>query len=103
MISSSVGSTSIVKFLLDSGLCDPNHANQNKQRPLHYAASRNHPEVARMLLNAGAQANASDIYGSTALHRAASKGNLKLCDLLLTNEKSKANVNAADSEGNTPL
>jgi ankyrin repeat protein len=39
--------------------------------------------------------------GATGLHRAASKGNLKMVDLLVVYYK--ANVNMPDSEGNTPL
>ena len=100
MIASSVGCVELVKLFL-SRSCDPNHANENKQRPLHYAASRNHPEIADLLLTNGAQVNAGDRYLSTALHRAASKGHIKVVDLLLT--KYNANVDQADIEGNSPL
>ena len=41
-----------------------------------------------------------DNYRATPLHRCASKGNTKLVQILLAHN---ANVNAQDSEGNTPL
>lgn len=44
MISSSVGCVDLVKMLLEKG-CDPNATNENKQRPLHYACSKNHVDV----------------------------------------------------------
>lgn len=44
MISSSAGSLELVKFYLEHG-CDPNSQNENKQRALHYAASKNFPQV----------------------------------------------------------
>ncbi len=53
------------------------------------------------MLEFGAEINALDRYGSSALHRAASKGNMKILDLLLNTKG--INVNIADSEGNTPL
>ena len=54
-----------------------------------------------MLLEKGADINAADKFGSTALHRAVSKGNISIIELLL-NQRC-LNVNAADCEGNTPL
>lgn len=51
MISTSAGSFDLVKFFLEHG-SNPNSANQNKQRPLHYAASKNFPKVIKFpLLN----------------------------------------------------
>jgi ankyrin repeat protein len=43
----------------------------------------------------------TDVYGHTPLHRAVSKASLKLLELLIVDYK--ANVNAMDKEGNTPL
>jgi ankyrin repeat protein len=54
-----------------------------------------------MLLRAGAQVNAADKFGATALHRAVSKGYMTIIETLLS--QSKINVNAMDCEGNSPL
>ena len=48
MISASAGSFDLVKFFLEHG-SNPNSANQNKQRPLHYAASKNFPKFEKKL------------------------------------------------------
>ena len=100
MIASSVGCLQIVKTLLAAN-CDPNHPNENHQRPIHYAASKNHVEIAIALANAGADPNVADKYLSTPLHRASSKGNIKIVDMLLSAYKAK--VDPTDIEGNSPL
>ena len=53
------------------------------------------------MLEHGAECNAVDKYGHAALHRAASTGKIKICELLVN--EFKASVNIADAEGNTPL
>ncbi len=58
-------------------------------------------KIATELLKRGAQVNAIDRYGHSGLHRAASKGNLKIVNILL--DEFNASVDIADSEGNTPL
>jgi len=52
------------------------------------------------LLDAGAEVNARNSSGCTALHYACSKGRLSIAKLLLD---AKASVNAADRNGGTPL
>lgn len=59
-----------------------------------------HIQIAIMLLENGADPDATDHFESTPLHRAAAKGNLKMVQILLQH---KASVNIQDSEGNTPL
>lgn len=59
-----------------------------------------HIQIAVMLLDNGADPDATDHFESTPLHRAAAKGNLKMVQILLNY---KASVNIQDSEGNTPL
>jgi ankyrin repeat protein len=54
-----------------------------------------------LLLEKGAEPNAADNYGNTALHRACSKGHMKIAEILL--DQYKASVNQPDTEGNTPL
>lgn len=53
-----------------------------------------------MLLENGADPNATDKLESTPLHRASAKGNYRLIQLLL---KQRASTNIQDSQGNTPL
>jgi len=53
-----------------------------------------------MLLTKNASVNMADRHGSTALHRAASKGNTTLVKLLLSYH---ANPNGRDCTGSTPL
>jgi ankyrin repeat protein len=66
---------------------------------LHRAASQ-HPELARLLLDAGAPVNAVDHNGSTPLHRAAQGRQLALARELLDRG---ADVNAEEMGGVTPL
>ena len=55
---------------------------------------------AQLLMDAGADMNAQDMYGDTALIIAAKKGNAIQLDILI---KVGANVNVQDKYGNTPL
>ncbi|KAE9412292.1 hypothetical protein Angca_006290, partial [Angiostrongylus cantonensis] len=80
---------------------DVNHRNLNLQTPLHYACSKNRAVIAHMLIEAGANVNASDKYGATPLHRAASQGHDRIVHLLLTQPGIR--IDAKDSEGKTPL
>jgi ankyrin repeat protein len=57
-------------------------------------------EIAEVLLQGGANVNATTEQGWTALHFAAAMGNQKLVELLLAH---KADVNARNKEGITPL
>lgn len=70
----------IAKLLLDAG-ADPNSAlNHRRRGPLHYAADgyivsklwteKNQVAMIRLLFKAGAEINAQDKNGATALHRA---------------------------------
>lgn len=67
MIASSAGAPRIVDWLLkqyvrndSSSDADPNAGNHRKLTALHYASSKNQAEVARLLLEAGADVNAQD-------------------------------------------
>ncbi len=67
--------------------------------PLHSAAAGNYTDIARMLVEAGAQVNVKQQAGVTPLHSAAQNGNLALLILLL--EKG-ADVNARMEGGKLP-
>lgn len=90
-------SAELVAALLRGG-ADPNlHAGYC----LPFSANRRNHEVVRELLDAGADVNAQDWDGNTALHLAASPYNdAGLCLLLLTHE---ANPNVRNVRGKTAL
>lgn len=55
----------------------------HKNTTVHCAAFRGHYEVCRILLNQGADPNATDDFERTALHRAARKGHKQVLRLLI--------------------
>ena len=57
-------------------------------------------QIAEILLQSGAEPIIGDAYENTPLHRAASKGHVKMVKLLL---QYRADVNYKDKVGNTPL
>lgn len=73
----------------------------HQQTPLHRAAYRGHREVVTMLLERGADPNASDIRGQTPLHHLAMLSTMSdIAEILIA---AGANVHATDSNGSTPL
>ena len=65
-----------------------------------WAARGGHTETVQLLLDKGANANAADSYGRTALHGAAWGGHTEMVQLLLDKG---ANAKAATSDGRTAL
>jgi uncharacterized protein len=94
------GHREAVAFLLDRG-AEVNAAARNKQKvtALHAAIAGPDPEIVRLLLQRGADANARQEAGYTALHEAASKG---LSDLARALVAAGADVSAKNDEGATP-
>ena len=88
----------IVKALLAKG-ADPRARNRERGTPLQYAAAQR-PELATLLIEAGADVRAADATGRTPLHAAAQGGQLALAKLLLDRG---ADVNAEEGGGLTPL
>lgn len=78
------GHRAIVEFLLKHG-ADVKTAARNPQKvtALHGAVARRDLEIAKMLLEAGADPNARQERGFVPLHDAAANGNLPLVELLL--------------------
>ena len=90
----------MVKQLLAKG-ADPCFQNSSKSSAIHYAASKGHEGVLLHLLNNGKlNLEVRDASGSTALGRAAARGNIGCVKLLLAKG---AEVCVADNEGNTAL
>ena len=70
--------------LLDQGLITPEYQDQLNCSPLHIAAKKNAPKLARLLLQKGATLNLRDNIGDTPLHVAVGNGTKELVSLLLT-------------------
>ncbi|KAF2746455.1 putative proteasome regulatory particle subunit [Sporormia fimetaria CBS 119925] len=87
--------------LLLSKSADPNCQTTGGQTAMHFAASKAHLDVARALLAAKGSARIRDKRGQLPVHRAAAVGSVPMIKLLLGEGKSP--VNAADSDGWTPL
>ncbi len=68
---------------------------------LHLAANDSQPELARLLIQHGADVNASDPSEGTPLHLAAESGSLEIVRMLLSH--GAASVNVQDGRAMTPL
>jgi uncharacterized protein len=68
--------------------------------PLIQAATDNRLELAKLLLESGANVDAQDRLGKSALHYAAQEYHCEMARLLLA---SGASVDVQDKHGNTPL
>lgn len=94
------GHEQIVDFLLGRGAA-VNSASKNGQKvmPLHSAVAGQHLGIARMLLDHGADVNASQARGYTPLHGAAQNGQLEMVELLLSYN---ADWRTQSADGKTP-
>ena len=92
------GRFDFAKFLIKEG-ADVNEV-RGGESPLHLASTYNHPEIAKLLLGAGAEVDAKNDEGSTPLHVASYHGNAKVVELLI---KHNAQHDTKDDKGRTPL
>jgi uncharacterized protein len=97
-LSAARDSSSIVELLLGAG-ADPN-GRKTCQWPLDAASGRGNLESVRLLLAAGAEVDARDEDGATALGAAAAAGHLPVVEALLA---AGANARHKDKRGQTPL
>jgi len=94
-----------VKLLLENK-ATVNHKNLKEETVLHavakphYSLVVHNPEIARLLIEAGAKIDARDNEGCTALHRAAEYCHAPLIDVFF---RQGADINARDNRGETPL
>lgn len=95
------GHADVVTLLLHNNApVDLRSTNQMANTALHAAlAGRRAGEVARILLDAGADVNATQHGGWTAMHAAAANGDRRVVELLLSRG---ANAAAANDAGVTP-
>ena len=94
------GNVEIVKQHLDAGTDIEEKDDIWGQRPLHQAIDDGHAEIAKLLIESGANVNATNNFNATALHGAASSGNKIVAELLIANG---ADVNAKFQGFETPL
>lgn len=86
--------------LLEAG-ADPRLTDGANSFPLHFAAEIEGAQtVAKSLVGHGAQIDARNAYGLTALHVAAKSGNV---DMVIWLIEAGADIQARDLEGHTPL
>ncbi len=74
--------------------------NSNVGTPLMAAVYRNNNDIAKMLLDSGADVNITDAKGTTALHYAIKFKNADLIKVLVNNG---ADINLKDNKGLSPL
>ncbi|KAJ7306427.1 hypothetical protein JRQ81_009777 [Phrynocephalus forsythii] len=58
----------VAEILIREGRCDVNLKNNRNQTPLHLAVTQGHMEVVQLLVSEGADVNAEDEDGDTAMH-----------------------------------
>ncbi|KAG8293401.1 hypothetical protein J6590_016359 [Homalodisca vitripennis] len=107
------GCLNAVNLLLKQSKCDVNLANIEEVRPLNVACSKGNFEIVQLLVEFGAQVNAQDYKGYTALHEAVlyptSRRGVReqqdemiheICHFLL---RHNANPDVLEDEGNFPF
>lgn len=99
-LASFFGHAEAAALLLARG-ADPNRASDNDMRvaPLHSAAAGSHLAIVRMLLDRGADPQATQEGGFTALHSAAQNGRADIVEQLLAHG---ARADARTDDGKTP-
>ncbi len=100
-LASFFGHTEIVKILLErKAMVNAVAKNPTKVMPLHSALARGEMPIIELLVTHGADVNATQQGGFTALHAAAQSGNLQATILLLSHG---AKIDAKAENGKTPL
>lgn len=91
----------IVKYLLSKG-ADPNQPSNEQfhKLPLAIAASRDNADIARALLDAGAEVDKRDNFNKTPLMWASASNAREVARVLIENG---ADVNAVDNQGQTAI
>ena len=94
------GEAEIAEFLIEHGADVNAHHHESGATPLQYAVLTGQAKITRLLLDAGAKLAGDYRDGQSLLHVAAARGYATIIDLLVA---AKADVQALDANGNTPL
>ena len=98
------GHMSTVSILLAAGANANAKTRGRDLTALHYASSKGYGDIARKLIEAGADVNAKDASGNAPAHRAASQGRLAVLKVLFTEDTELGTkIDERDSCGSTPL
>jgi ankyrin repeat protein len=95
------GNAKSVELLLTAAKCAKLAPNGESKYLLHIAADRGHAGVVATVLDHVEDVNTQDIRGNTALHYAASQGNVDIVQLLLN--APRVNIGLLDKTHKTPL
>eukprot|EP01036_Dinobryon_divergens_P022948 gene22948-31253_t len=90
----------VVEILLNSGANVNINSARNKETPLTISAYKGYSVIVALLCQKGANLEALNNEGCTALHAAAEKGHSMLAEILLNGG---ADIDAQDMDGETPL
>jgi ankyrin repeat protein len=90
-----------VKTLLKGHAERLNSPDQNQKTPLHLALESGHVDIAKYIIEKGADINLKDKDSASPLHNAAYLGNLEIVDLLL--KKGATSLNEGNFRKQTPL
>ena len=77
------GTVSAVERVLSKDSILVRATDEYRKTPLHWAAEHDHYQIAAMLLDAGADPEATTTWGATPLDWAATTGSTRVADLLL--------------------
>ncbi|CAG8215490.1 unnamed protein product [Penicillium salamii] len=97
------GHTDAVSLLLADERIDPNITNKAGIPPLVRAAERQRTHIMQMLLDKGAEPDAKDRQGSTALMVSTEKGNIEAIQLLLATGRVNADFDLTERTGYSPF
>jgi len=97
------GDVSAVERLLSAHASLVHATDDCLKTPLHWAAEKNHHQIATMLLDAGADLEAKTSWGATPFDWAATMGSTKVANLLLARGAKGMNIVAAANLGKLDL